>query len=52
MAARHGALDQGPLAASVREEIGWAQGNEFRLVLHVLAAGGEGKQQQTAETAR
>ena len=41
MAARHGAFGEGAGGASVGEEIAGPQGRVLRLVLHVLAAGGE-----------
>jgi hypothetical protein len=46
MAAGHGAVDEGALGAAVVEEGGGPQGDELGLVLHVLAASGEGEESE------
>ena len=49
VAARHGALDQRARGAAVGEEIAGPERNVFRLVVHVLPAGGETARGRAAE---
>src|ERR1035441_495762 len=46
MAARHGAFGDGAGGAAVGEEIAGPQGDVLRLVVHVLAAGGQQEERE------